>query len=88
MHKRTSTLQTPLSLSTTRIHQVYLLQEFFFNRTLSGPRVSPESTCARPSLVALFVMWHTAGKRNYAPPSTTTPTRSAFLPLTYRSQTP
>ena len=88
MHKRTSTLQTPLSLSTTRIHQVYLLQEFFFNRTLSGPRVSPESTCARPSLVALFVMWHTAGKRIYALNSTMMPIRSTFPPLICRSRTP
>ena len=48
--KTTSRLREPHTISRPDFAQVYLIWEFFLNRTSSGPPVSTESTFARPSL--------------------------------------
>ena len=50
MRKTTSRLREPHTVSRTDFAQVYLIWEFFLNRTLSGPPVSTESTFATPYL--------------------------------------
>ena len=50
IRKTTSCLQNPHTVSRSDFAQVYLIWEFFLNRTLSGPTISTESTFARPSL--------------------------------------
>ena len=49
MRKTASRLREPHTVSRPDFAQVYLIWEFFLNRTLSGPPVSTESTFARPS---------------------------------------
>ena len=74
-------LQKAQTFSRPRIQQVYLIQEFFFNRTLAGPPVSTESTCGRLSLLTQGLVRHNAEKRACGPTPTMAPTHSTLFPL-------
>ena len=88
MRRRAPRLPNPLPLSRPNFAPVYLIWELFLNRTLSGPRVDPESTCPGPPLPTLYLMRHTARKGFPAPTPTMAPTHSALFPLISRSSTP
>ena len=64
MRRRAPRLPNPLPLSRPNFAPVYLIWELFLNRTLSGPRVDPESTCPGPPRPTLYLMWHTLCARD------------------------
>lgn len=86
--KRTSHLQKSLPLSTPKGRPGVLDVVIFFNHSLFGQPVGPESTYRWPSLLTLYPTRHTAREGIHAPTLPIAPTHSAHFPPSCRPRTP